>query len=311
MKFCFNRSTLPSIGLVFFLSLASFSFGSEQRVSLHAGWNAIYLELDPDEPNPDLLFAGHPIEMVSLWLPTPGKVVSLTDPAAIPQKVIEWHTWQPASSPSAFLNNLRAIPARTPLLIKASEACQLTISGSPAFRRTEWVGASFNFVGFDIDPAAPPTFARFFDGSRAHRELKIYKLVAERWQPVTATEVMKRGVAYWVWTSEGSDFQGPVDLSVSGDGFALNSGNRLAKFQLRKNGQLPVTTRITLSSGFLGGFLWRATTSELTPSLDIPLTNSTASGFLQLLDGVAGSGQWIATVQGGGMRIEIPVSLNQ
>ena len=149
---------------------------AEQTISLNEGWNAVFVELQPNNPDPESIFAGLPIEKCSLWLPSSSKVTSLTDPAAVPSKTTEWHTWQPASSPSAFLNNLHSIPARSALLIKASAPAELTVAGTPVFRRMEWRGASFNFTGFDVDPAAPPTFARFFDGSRAHSELKIFKI---------------------------------------------------------------------------------------------------------------------------------------
>lgn len=286
------------------------SWAAEQVLDLKKGWNAVSLELAPTDSDPGTLFAGKPVEMVSLWLPSQGKVVSLTDPAAIPEKVTEWHTWQPASSPSAFLNNLRAIPARTPLLIKASAACQLTIAGSPSYQRTEWVGSSFNLVGFDIDSSAPPTFARFFDGSRAHRELKIYHLVAERWQPVNPTTEMKRGTAYWVWTSEGSDFQGPIDLELSGQGLNLSSNARTTKFQLRKNGQLALFANLSLSGDIGPGLTRSAIASAHSSTLGLSLRNLYAVSFLTLPDGATESGEGTMTIRGGGMHIQVPVKVN-
>lgn len=234
------------------------SVAAEQQVlNLKPGWNSVFLELEPDEVSPEVLFAGKPIEMVTLWIPTAGKVLSLTDPSAEVGKSAEWHTWQPASSPSAFLNNLQALPSRAALLVKATSACEVTITGRPVFERVEWRGASFNFVGFDIDSAAPPTFGRFFDGSRAHEDLKIFRLLGNQWRKVRATDVMERGEAYWVWCREGSDFQGPLEVSLPGGelGFQREAGEQ--GFSVKVHGTLPLTLEAQLPSGYAGSVALR------------------------------------------------------
>lgn len=284
------------------------SWAAEQVLDLKKGWNAVSLELALTEPDPNVLFAGKPIEIVSLWLPGRAKVLTLTDPAAVPAKGAEWHSWQPADSPAAFLNNLRSLPAKTPLLIKTSAACQVRLTGSAVYRRTDWIGSSFNLVGFDIDPLAPPTFARFFDGSRAHQELKIYQLVANRWRKVAPTAVMARGECYWVWCSEGSDFQGPVDLKLAGSGLSLSGNTRASLFSLRKNGQLPVTVTIALSDGFQGGLSREVEAGEQSQELTLSLTDAFTPSYLTLSDGAIQPGRWLLSVKGGGISAEFPVT---
>ncbi|GHC49542.1 hypothetical protein [Roseibacillus persicicus] len=287
-----------------FLGLASWSEAAEQTLELTPGWNSIYLELKPEHSDPEVLFAGKPVEMVSLWLPDKAKVDSLVDPEALPERSPQWRTWQPASSPSAFLNNLRAIPARTPLLIKVTSACQVTVSGEPAFARTKWTGTSFNLVGFDIDSTAPPTFARFFDDSRAHEDLKVFRLIANRWQKVAPTDLMKRGVAYWVWSKEGSDFQGPVDITWVGESLSLSSQKQSATVRLRRNGSLPVTLTVEMGSGLAATFVGSGSQSS---SLD--LADSYQPLTLQLGEEGQSAGNYSFVLQGGGMQFRLPVSI--
>jgi len=229
------------------LRLAGASSQMEQKVNLVPGWNAVFVEVQPVDDAPEVVFAGAPIEMCAVWIPSKARVESLTDADAAPEKATEWSTWQPASSPSAFLNNLFAIQARTAMLIKASEATTLTLVGEPVFERLEWVAPSFNLTGFDVDADRPPTFARFFEGSRAHAEMKIFKLAGGKWKKVVPAETIRRGEAYWVWCKEGSDFQGPVNLSValSGAGcLTLANGSPAIPVRVRAQGSLPVTLEL-------------------------------------------------------------------
>ncbi len=228
-----RQSFFPRILIVLSIFIGGFASGAEQRLTLDEGWNAVFVALEPDDPAPDKLFGSLPILKVALWLPSKAKVESLTDPAAVPNKPSEWLIWHPANHPAAFLNTLKQVQGRRAMLIKASAPATLVIKGTPFFRRTAWVAPSFNLVGFDIDPAAPPTFARFFDGSRAHEELKIFRLVDGAWKSVSGFELMRRGEAYWVWCKEGSDFQGPVDLSIS--------IGETVRMEARSNGVLPVS----------------------------------------------------------------------
>ena len=220
---------------------------AEQVIELREGWNAVYLELDPLEPEPEKVFAGKPVEMCALWLPSEAKVESLTAPDAIPRKASDWLVWQPESSPSAFLNNLHSLKARLSMLVKASEPTTITIAGHHSYQRMKWTAPSFNFVGFDVDPDASPTFARFFDGSRAHADLKIFELVDSKWQPVVAQQTVQRGKAYWVWCAEGSDFQGPLDVSVVVDrdgSIPVNRNGGSFRLETRLPGTIPANLNL-------------------------------------------------------------------
>lgn len=285
----------------------------DQTIALQPGWNAVFLEVQPENAAPEAVFAGQPVEMCAAWMPATAKVESLTDPAALPTKSAEWHIWQPEGSPAAFLNNLHGLKARQALLVKAAAAATFTVSGEPVFERRRWVAPSFNFTGFDVDPAAAPTFARFFDGSRAHAGMKIFKLVANKWQAVAGGETVQRGRAYWVWCSEGSDFQGPVDvtLPLAGEGvLTLTNGGPAARLGVKSNGTVPVSLTIRLTGDLpllhgVGGAeeasLGLGVTLPLSPVADKSVT------LRRVLDAAPDTATGQITLQGGGMFWRLPV----
>ena len=302
-----SRVSLCLWAALFFTSSA---FSAEQTLDLVKGWNAVYLELQPDSPNPQDLFADQPIEVVAVWLPSKARVTSLTSLDAIASKSSEWYVWHPAEHPAAFLNSLFQIQARKALLIKASAATQLTIQGEPVFGRRKWLAPSFNLTGFDVDSAAPPTFARFFDGSRAHEDLKIFKMVANEWRQVSPTDTIQRGRAYWVWTKEGSDFQGPLDVSVSlgGQETLILNGASTAQFEVHGNGSLPVS--FSLEASTLGVLEYRTSQSdEWTTAAPQQLAVDTASAYgirLRQANPEAPSATYLK-LSGGGMLQWLPV----
>lgn len=294
---------------------------ADQVINLQPGWNSVFLEVQPTNADPAAVFAGKPVVQVAVWQPTQAKVESLTDPRAVPSKSTEWLQWQPAGRPAAFLNNLRALKARTALLVKATAAATVTVSGDAVYERRKWVAPSFNFTGFDVDPAAPASFARFFDGSRAHlgsgpgQGLKVFKLVNQKWRAVTASEPIQRGVGYWVWCGEGSDHQGPVDVTVNVDAsgcVVLENGGAPARMQFRANGSLPVT--LTATAGGSLPLLQASGTPEaaFSGTLNLPLRSDTGRTFSlrRVTDAAPDSAAGMVTLIGGGMKLLLPVRGN-
>jgi hypothetical protein len=82
-------------------------------------------------------------------------------------------------------------------------------------------------VGFSVDKDAPPTFAQFFAGSKAHRHDRVYRLTGGSWQRVSnpAAETMRSGEAFWIYCAGGSKYQGPLSVeTTSHRGLILWSG---------------------------------------------------------------------------------------
>jgi hypothetical protein len=302
----------PAALLTILLLFPPGAMAADQVIALEAGWNAVFSELEPEKSAPDEFFAGVPVEMCAVWLPAVTKVASLVDPGAIPSKSAEWHVWQPEASPAAFLNNLRAIKGRQVMLVKVSAAASLTVHGAPVFERRKWIAPSFNFVGFDVDAAAAPSFARFFDGSRAHAGLKAFKLVAGKWQAVTGSETIQRGRGYWVWCNEGSDFQGPMDVSVplSGEGaLTLLNGAGSTRLDLRANGTVPVSAALTISGNLpLLQSTADAPEAGFGSGIILPLSaNAKSISLRRVVDAAADSASGLINLKGGGMHFVLPV----
>jgi hypothetical protein len=92
----------------------------------------------------------------------------------------------------------------------------ITLTGLPTLRKSAWLGNSFNFVGFPVNPIAPPTFQSFFQPSPAHATSLVYRLSASgQWLPVsTSSTTMQSGEAFWIYTTGESDYAGPLQITL-------------------------------------------------------------------------------------------------
>jgi hypothetical protein len=203
-----------------------------QTIQLVPGWNAVYLQITPDDGNPsttsdfstDVVFAdlldstGPQIDSVWTWLPHRARiefVQNQTTEALLSQP--GWLRFFHPSSGEDFLNNLFAVSANRAYLVRldGNTPAQLVISGTPVKPRTRWVPDALNFVGFHVDPAAPPTFADYLAASSAHTDPVIYQLnsATGSWDlknPVTT--IIDPDQAYWIYSDGGSSYTGPVQL---------------------------------------------------------------------------------------------------
>src|SRR5262249_20386346 len=150
----------------------------------------------------------------------------IRDPGLVRWKEDGWSVWYAPQRPDAFLSNLRAIQGNKAYLIYAERACTWNPGGYVVFQAPHWQSDSFNLVGFPVDSVSPPTFAKFFAGSKAHQELRVYRLVDERWVPVNnpGSTPMRAGEACWVYCEGGSDYQGPLAVNLAyGKGLVMRA----------------------------------------------------------------------------------------
>ncbi|KPA14287.1 hypothetical protein MHK_005506 [Candidatus Magnetomorum sp. HK-1] len=64
-----------------------------QTIHLNTGWNAIFLEVFPDEPNPDFLFKDTPITQVLTIFAKDSSVQFIEDPKEMDWKNETWFRW--------------------------------------------------------------------------------------------------------------------------------------------------------------------------------------------------------------------------
>jgi len=187
-----------------------------QSVELQPGWNAVYLEIDPDISTPSELFADVPVDVVASFVASGNPAQFIKNPTAKMLSVYGWAVWYAPSRSDDFLSNLFAIQGAKSYLIHAKTNATLHIEGTSATEAIKWTPNSYNYVGFSVVSPGAPTFQNFFRGSSAHNHNKIYRLVDGTWRQVLnpGAEVMKAGEAFWIYCDGRSDYPGPLEVST-------------------------------------------------------------------------------------------------
>jgi hypothetical protein len=327
-----HAKLLPVWALIVAAALLGGHLGKAQNVSqsiiLQPGWNAVFLEVQPENNSADTVFAGLPL--AGVW--TPGDRFSTAEFIQSPSEATfnsgGWLAWYPAGKPESFLRNLFAVHANRPYLIRStnSTAVTWTVAGRPSLDSFQWTPGAFTLRGLPLDPAAPPTFRNFFRHSNAHYNAAtgqlnpIYRLVGGQWTAVSANDAMRSGEAYWIWTSAASDYSGPLAVSVPiGDG--LDFGEQLGELPIviENRSSSIVTAEIrdleTSGVGVLShrvfdpaqGIQW----PELPASLGLPLAGRAKSSLrlaVRRADIVSGEHTTILQIRDGlGGRVWVPV----
>ena len=198
-----------------------------QALTLAAGWNAVYLEVDPPDPDPAVLFAELPVDIVAAFSAPMDPAQFVQDPAVDRLRAYGWRVWYAPQRADAFLSRLSALNGATPYLIHATTPAELAITGQVAPGRPRWAPDAYNFTGFSVQQPGGPTFEQFFGASAAHNHDQIYRMREGVWRKVAdpSAEVMRAGEAFWIFTKGRSDYMGPLDVfSRSPFGLVLTPG---------------------------------------------------------------------------------------
>lgn len=231
------RPTLPRITQLCLAIIAAGAFVREargetghqrvQEIALSAGWNAVYLAVQPVESAPEKVFAGLPVDTVATLFENPVSNQFVTDPSVDLFKSQGWGVWYAPGKPEAFLKSLDGVLGNRAYLVHTKSACSWKATGTALMPAVSWRPDAYNFVGFGVRSQGGPTFAEFFAGSKAHTGQAIYRLADGRWKKVLqpSAETMKAGEAFWIYTKGGSDYQGPLAVeTASRTGLVLSRG---------------------------------------------------------------------------------------
>ena len=107
-----------------------------QELALSAGWNAVFLEVEPLDDSPAKVFAGLPVDKVATLFGHPASNQFVTDPGVDLFKATGWGVWYAPGLPEAFLKSLGAINGNRAYLVHATAACQWRSSWSSRLDRT-------------------------------------------------------------------------------------------------------------------------------------------------------------------------------
>lgn len=191
-----------------------------QTFTLHPGWNAVFLEVDPGETDLDTLFTGIPIASVWMFDPSFSSREFIREQSEELVNRPEWLAHFPAAREESMLNNLFLLQANRAFLIKLEGTQQVDwhVTGAPQLRYPKWVPNAYNLTGFPVDPVAPATFEDFFAHSPAHAGQPVFRLdAAGNWEEITApaSTLMVSGEAYWVYAEGATDFRAPLSIQIS------------------------------------------------------------------------------------------------
>lgn len=232
-------------------SVSSVAQTLTQTFELQPGWNSIWLEVEPPDNDPGVVFGGIPAASVWTWSDRISATDFIQNPGDAGWNRAQWLSYFPPESPEAILSNLRAILPQRAYLLKLAGTNSVTwsVSGRPTVLAPDWGADRFNLRGFPVDPEAPPTFRTFFRPSTAHYDSAqdqpgpIFRLSPNgQWTAVAANEPMKRGEAYWVYSRGVSDYVAPFHLKIG-------SGNMLDFDASVRRIELSLCNRYALEKG--------------------------------------------------------------
>lgn len=192
------------------LIVACLSLGTElsaqwmtQSISLKPGWNAVFLEVDPEPAGCDAVFQGMPVENVWDFSHSVDAPQFVQDPGTLIPGTKGWLTWFPPNHPLASQRSLFRLRDGRPYLVKLAQNAQpvmLRLTGKPSLRSINWRAESLNFVGFRVNDEAT-SFQKLFLGENGLAGQPVYALdAAGTWRALVDLSVAKpkAGEAYWV-----------------------------------------------------------------------------------------------------------------
>jgi len=197
---------------------------ASQTIDLHDGWNAIYLEVQPEPRDSATVFADLPIESVWMWNRRFTPVQYIQNPDTLVPEDPDWLTYFAPHLPLADNSNLHDVLGGKCYLLNVSSGSSTplrwTVKGQPVLRSPDWVADSYNPVGFPVNASSPAHFQTFFAPSTHLRNGPIYRLVAGLWERVNdpAATTMRAGEAFWIKATGVPNFAGPIEVDLETPG---------------------------------------------------------------------------------------------
>lgn len=242
---------LRQLFIILLIGCTSFPvFGelSTQTFTLNPGWNAVYLEVQPQPEQSDQVFQNIPVKSVWAWNRQFSSVQFIEDMSTMIPERPEWLTYFPEDSGKSFLTNLYSIQGGKAYLINidSNTPVTLTINGVSTLPAYEWMPNSFNLVGFHIQPNTT-TVKQFLSHSAAHKGQPVYQLnESGRWDQLNENELLQPGKSYWVFCKGTSGYHGTF-FPILEQGKSLDFGSLLNEQVLRIKNDTPSTNIISIS----------------------------------------------------------------
>ena len=247
--------------LLFLLAQSAPAQSITQSIAIHPGWNAVWLEVQPEANDTATVIGDLPVAGVWARAERLSPVDFIQNPSEAAFNEAGWLRWLPLSEEASLFNNLQALHANRAYLVKSTNSTTVdwTVTGRPSPRQPDWVPDSYNLRGVPVDPASPPTFRGFFQHASAHYDTatgqlrSVYRLdsASGQWEPVSADDPTTAGRAYWIFSLGASDFVAPLTVFARiGDG--LDFGPDLSETELRVRNHTSASFNALVRDGLFG-----------------------------------------------------------
>lgn len=231
-----------------------------QTNALRAGWNAVFLHVDPSHTNLTALTPlNGPIDEIWLWhpnLPTGQFVDSPQQPSDLGS---QWSKWTRLPDPGSTLQTVRGNAALLVRMSNSAAPFEWKVKGKPVAPTYRWTLTGLNFIGFPTPASASPTWESFLvHAPELQNNGEIFRYQGGDLGPTNPIRVLafrttfvRRDQAYWLRAGESyNQYFGPFQVSGSGDS-GIDFGDSLGQSRLRlKNATesaLTVTLRLVAS----------------------------------------------------------------
>ncbi len=209
-----------------------------EQYTFKAGWNAIWLPHDASHDAIDDLFPVS-VQEVWRWNPIASPTHFTQSPVAPVQPDTQWLVWKRGFPVDSTMSSLSPNAAYLVKVADGTATFTHAVKGVPAPPRYAWKSSGLNFFGF---PSALPetnfeTFLSYSSALAAGPDILKYD-----GGPITANPVaigaplfepVTRGRAYWIRSSQFSDYYGPLRITVVGSGFAFGDTGTVLAMKLR------------------------------------------------------------------------------
>lgn len=228
---------LSALSLLQALTLRLDAQWVQQTISLRPGWNAVFLEVQPEPAECDSQFTNLPVESVWDFNRSIDAPQFVQDPATLIPGAPGWLSWFPPNHPLASQINLSILRPDRPYLIKVRDnasAVNWTVTGRPSLRRIAWQPEALNLQGFHVGTQGP-TFLTLFSGEVGLSGQPIYTLDSTgAWRLLTqlTTERARAGEAYWIRCRQPAQRTATIEVD-SGARLGLTFSGSLTEGSLR------------------------------------------------------------------------------
>ena len=229
-----------------------------QTIALKAGWNAVYLHVDPSHQSLAESIGSditNPIMEVWRWAPALSTLQFVQTPQA-PVEGAQWASWDRNAVTDQLLQRLVGNSAYLIRVGTNVATYTWTVKGKPFPPAYEWTTTGLNFLGFPTVPVNAPTFESFLaKAPDLQQNAEVYQypggeLGSGNPARVYAFRTVKvnRGQAYWIRAGTVfNQYFAPFEVVLSSTrGVGFGDSLNASSFRLRNLSPTNVTVTLKL-----------------------------------------------------------------